>query len=201
MSDITKTAVYVPKKTDIGNAAWKMLTYTAAKANTNEKRIAFRNIIQNLAVAMWCEKCGKNLKNNLTKIKIDDYMQSATRMLQFMYELHDMVNTEINIEIDTLPERRHEKKKYSPTWEEVVAMYQPEEEKAVPAASFTRNLSLHNNINRGNINRNSINNKNCESTPECKMSGPSVEVSSTNFPLRIDRSAANKFVPRFNLKK
>ena len=81
-------------KTFWGAPLWRTI-HNLAASYTPEKKKEFKVFINSLTTLLPCEKCQQNLKKNLKKLKVDDYLDNNHQLFLWSYFLHDMVNKEL----------------------------------------------------------------------------------------------------------
>lgn len=104
-----------------GFPGWECMHSFASQIDTDDKARHFKILLKCYVYLFPCESCGRNLAYKLHHYPIDSYLHDWVDALFYTYMLHDLVNTSINKDIKNkdLPV------KYSPPFDVIKQMYQP----------------------------------------------------------------------------
>jgi hypothetical protein len=93
-------------KEDWGNATWFIIHVTPLHAQGNDL-VVYNNLKAMLSCLVFilpCQKCQLHLKENLTKIDIDNCSESKMKLFECTWKLHNIVNADLGKPQPTLEE-------------------------------------------------------------------------------------------------
>lgn len=99
-----------------GPSLWSSLLSLAGSANSQEKRRHFRNLVDELGYLLPCSECAQNFSNHRKKLNIDDYMDSAESLVEWVYEIKKMADNNSKTPHQPPPPKQQVFKRYIPNY-------------------------------------------------------------------------------------